>query len=280
MRHQVDADGLDALLKPRDDVVLEQERVEADRDLRGHDLDVVRSGSVSFDIAHGPFVEYRRTLDISDIGDDGTRLVVETYDYALDIPYFGLLFHVPIRRALRTHRHRKSQPWWSPPARLDARSAAILGTLAAAAVLTGYLGTLFGQTLTFAAKEFEISRTTQGFASAAVRFAPLFAIGLVVLADIRGRRRIAVVSAFGGAMATMLGALAPNLVTFVVVQTAARTFSAALGTVILVYIVEEMPRGTRAFALSLIGMASALGAGMVLWFLPRSEEHTSELQSH
>jgi len=276
LRHKVDAAGLVDLLRPRDDVVLEQLLVVTDS--KTGDITTANVGpgpagtsSTSFDLAHGPFVDYRRTLDIGDLDGDGTRQVVETYDYRLDVPYFGVLFNFPIRRALRTRRHAPTQPWWSPPARLDARSAAILGTLAAAAVLTGYLGTLFGQTLTFAAKEFGISRTTQGFASAAVRFAPLFAIALVAVADLRGRRRIAVVSAFGGATTTALGAVAPTLVTFVVVQTAARTFSAALGTVILVYIVEEMPKGTRAFALSLIGMASALGAGMVLWFLPLAD---------
>ena len=252
LRHSVDRKGLDELLRSRDDLVLESEAVEAD-------------GLVTFELVHGPFAAYRRIVDVQ------AAEVVETYDYRVDIPYFGRLVHCPIRRALRTYRHNPKQPWWAPPSRLDHRAAGILGTLAAAAVLTGFLGTLFGQTLTFAADEFGITRTTQGVASAVVRLAPLFAIALVTLADTRGRRRIAVLATFGGATATVIGAFAPNLTAFVIAQTAARTFSAALGTVILVYIVEEMPKGTRAFSLSLIGMASALGAGMVLWFLPLAD---------
>ncbi len=265
LHHVVDAAGLEPLLARRDDVVEETESV---RD----------GGTIVFGSAHGPFSDYSRTVEVGEVATTSSAAgpvqqwqVTETYDYHLDIPYFGVVFRLPVRRAFRTHRHATRQPWWSPPDRMDRRAAGVLGTLAAAAVLTGFLGTLFGQTLTFAADEFDISRTSQGFASAAVRFAPLFAIALVAIADRRGRRRIAVLATFGGSTAAAAGALAPDLITFVIAQTASRTFSAALGTVILVYIIEEMPKGARAYSLSLAGMASALGAGMVLWFLPLAD---------
>ncbi len=257
LEHRVDLAGLDELLRPRDDVLSETAGVETS---------TIAGATWTFELLHGPFANYSRTLEVS--LDDGEFDVLETFNYRLDIPYFGALFRLPVRRALRTHRHMGTQPWWSPPDRMDQRSAGVLGTLAAAAVLTGFLGTLFGQTLTFAADEFEISRTTQGVASAVVRLAPILAIALVVVADNKGRRRIAVMATFGGAIGSVGAGIAPELFSFVAAQTVSRTFSAALGTVILVYIVEEMPTGARAYALSLVGMASALGAGMVLWFLP------------
>ena len=51
-----------------------------------------------------------------------------------------------------------------PPDRFDARSSSVLGTLCAAAVLFGYLNTLFNQTIAFAADEFRAGNAAQGVA--------------------------------------------------------------------------------------------------------------------
>ncbi|NOX30883.1 MAG: MFS transporter [Actinobacteria bacterium] len=239
--------SVEELLLPRDDVVAE-----------------VESSPGTFDLAHGPFLQYERTVTV----DESSGTVTERINYQLAIPWFGWAYALPVRHALRNHRTSDKQPWWAPSQRLDARAASIIGTLAAAAVLTGFLGNTFSQMLTFAADEFDLGRSGQGVASAIVRIGPLLAIGLVIMADRRGRRLIAIIATAGGAVASILGAFAPNLELFVAAQLVTRTFSAALGTVILVYAVEEMPSGSRAYALSVLGMASALGAGIVLWVLP------------
>lgn len=241
-----DHDSTAELWSPRDDVVGEVE------------LDHGRFG-----LAEGPFTTYERRLSTDENG-----RTVEQIDYQLAIPWFAWAYALPVRRALRHHRTGPGQPWWAPSQRLDARAASIIGTLAAAAVLTGFLGNTFAQLLTFASDEFGLDRTDEGLLSAVVRIGPLLAIGLVVIADRRGRRLIAIVATGCGCIASLVGALAPSAATFVAAQLVTRTFSAALGTVILVYAVEEMPSGARAYALSVLGMASALGAGMVLWVLP------------
>ena len=121
--------------EPRTDVL--QEQPEAD-------------GSFSQKV--GPFYRYRRELVT---GDDGA--VTETTTYRLRIPWFGWLFALPIRRALR---HRRSagttRPWWAPPDLLDERQIRTLALLAVAASSAAFANTLFTQTANFAADSFDI----------------------------------------------------------------------------------------------------------------------------
>ncbi len=247
--------GLAEILRPRDDIV--KEKV---------------TGPHEFGIDEGPFTTYTRRVEVGEIGNEGLIPVTETIEYHLAIPYFGIFFAIPVRRAMRRFRRFDgAQPWWAPPQRLDVRAAAVMGTISAAAVLAGYLGTLISQTLTFVADEFDVSRSGQGVAGALVRVGVVASLAVVAVADRRGRRKVAVAAAVGGIAASVAGAAAPSLGFLVGSQMTVRMFAAALGTVILVYAVEEMPAGARAYALSLLGMSSALGAGMVLWVLPAAD---------
>ena len=54
-------------------------------------------------------------------------------------------------------------------------------------------------------------------------------------------------------------------------QTIARAFSTTLGLLILIVAAEEMPAGSRAYAVSILAMTSALGSGVVLWALPLAD---------
>ena len=164
-----------ALRTPRDDILLEQ----ADDD-------------GAFSCAQGPFRTYRRTL--RDLG----HSVEEVTEQRLAIPWFAWLFVLPVRAALKrppADRQGGLRAWWAPPDRLDARAATVLGLLGAASIIFGYVNTLFTQTITFAADEFGSSDTAQGAAGAIVRCGIIFAIGLVFLADRKGRRRMLVTSA-------------------------------------------------------------------------------------
>lgn len=242
------SEAFEAVLRPRDDIVGETQVADD-----------------TFELRHGPFSSYERRLEHRD------GKVIERIDYRLAIPWFAWAFALLVRRALRHHRSGPSQPWWAPGQRLDARASTVMGNLAAAALLGGFLANTLSEVLTFAADEFDLSRTDQGVASAVVRIGPILAIGLVTIADRRGRRRIAILATVGGCLASLLAAAAPSAELFVACQVVMRTFGAALATTVLVYAVEEMPAGARAYALSVLGMASALGAGMVLWVLPLAD---------
>src|SRR5699024_6410641 len=127
------------------------------------------------------------------------------------------LFRPVVRRLIRTYRPTAEpdpgarSPWWSPPTRFDARSATILSWLCGLCLLSGYLGTLITQTITFSAEEFGVGSAAQGNTLAAVRLGVLISAGLMVLADRRGRRRLLVTTMLVGTVTAALGALSPSL---------------------------------------------------------------------
>ncbi len=252
---RVDAAGLQTLLSPRDDVL--EERADADG---------------SFACAEGPFGHYRRTV-ATDANEDGTFAFVETTEFRLALPIWGALFVLPIKGAIR-NRHPDSNYWWAPPARLDQRASLVLALLCTVSLVAGYLGTLITQTITFAASEFHTSKATQGTTLAAVRLGVLLSLVLAAVADRRGRRRMLIGCAVGGCLTAALGAIAPNLFTLAATQTFSRAFSTALALLIAVVAAEEMPAGARAYAVSVMAMTAALGAGICLMVLPLADYGT------
>ncbi len=102
----------------------------------------------------GPFAGYERTLTR-----DGDQ-VTEVLRYRLAGGYGRFPFSWLHRRTLR-RAGRPGPPWWAPPEVIDARPAPTIGSLCAIAVVAGYLGTLLTQTITFAADEFDASKTAQ-----------------------------------------------------------------------------------------------------------------------
>jgi MFS family permease len=240
-----------ALLTPRDDLLREDDR-----------------GEGRFACAEGPFRTYRRTL--VDHGDH----VDETTTFHLAIPWFAWLFLLPVRATLKRApgtRHSGLRAWWAPPDRLDQRSATVIGLLAAASIVYGYVNTLFTQTITFAADEFGSSDTAQGVSGAVVRGGIIFAIGLVFLADRKGRRRMLVLSAVAAPLLCGLGALAPSLFWLTVTQTLGRPIGIALLLLVGIVAAEEMPRNSRAYAISVVAMAGGLGAGFCVIALPLAD---------
>ena len=252
--HDVDATGRDRLLTPRDDVVAERE-----------------VGEGRFALAEGPLREYDRSVTVEP-GADGRFAVREEIHYRLGIPYWGWLFALPARSALRNWRRpRRFQPWWLPAERLDTRSAAVLGTLAGTALIAGYLSTVVGQTMAFAADEFGATDTDQANALGAVRIGVLVALGIIAVADRRGRRVVMLVAVVAGVFTTATGALAPSLPWLTASQLVSRSFTTTLGVLLAVMVVEEMPKGSRAYGISVVGMSGAVGAGVCVMALPLAD---------
>ena len=280
------------LLQPRDDIVLETPADDAD-------------SKHEFGLSEGPFHSYTRTVIVAplesvphpnpaDRGCGGAAAddagsgpeanptndvppqesssavrVTETVEWRLAVPWFGPFVNLFVRRAMRTGRSGDgTQPVWAPPQRLSVRSATVMAMLAAAAMLSGYLANAPSELHTYAADEFGADQAAQGVLGAVVRIGTLLAIGVSVLADRYGRRRIVAGAIVAGIGCAALAALAPNMAALGAVLLAGRTANAALGATVVVMALEEIPAGCRAWCLSVLAMSAALGAGAVVWLQP------------
>jgi len=260
----VDDRELAAMRTPLDDLMLE----EAD-------------GPDRWRCAEGPFSHYERSLSVEPT-EPGHHRVTETVEWELAIPIWGRMFR-PLVGGYISSRARRTDddgeilppriPWWSPPERLDARASSMISRLCALSMITGYLGTLLTQTITFASDQFGASRSTQGLTLASARAGVLLSLVIMTVADRRGRHRLLVVCTIGGVVAASLGSVAPSLAVLAGTQFFTRSFSTALALLIAVVAAEEMPKGGRAYAASVIAMTTALGAGGAVILLPLADVH-------
>jgi MFS family permease len=251
----VDDAGLAALREPRDDLLLESP-----------------TGEDRWTVAEGPFTAYERTLAVEREG-PGRHRVTERIDYRLAVPIWRPVMAVPVRRLLLREPGRR-RSFWTPPTRMDRRAATVLSLLAAIAVVHGSAGTMLTQTIAFAADEFRPGQDNafvQSLVLSSVRVEALLALALTMLADRRGRRILLLVSGTITIAATAAGALAPSLLALGATQVVARGANTALRLVVVVLAAEELPKGSRAYGLSLLSMAAGLGAGITVWFLPLAD---------
>jgi MFS family permease len=251
--HLVGPDEVDRYLQPRTDLVVERP-----------------AGPQAFTLDAGPFHRFDREVALQPEGDQVA--VTETIRYRLAVPVWGFLFELPLRRALRQPRPPvdtgpRRNPWWAPPDHLDARATVGLSLLCLFSVLAGYLGTLLTQTNTYFKQDFGVTDGAVGVMLAATRVGALLALAIVSLADRRGRRWVLLMTAIAGCSLTATGALCPSLAWLGISQTLARSFSISLTLVISIIAVEEMPAGSRAFAVSVLTATAALGAGMAVMLL-------------
>lgn len=247
--------GLARAEVPRDDLVKER-----------------RAPDGTFEQEAGPFRHYRRTLVARGTTGDHKEITEETIEYRLHLPWFGWVYRPLVRKALR-HRPGPShepggQPWWAPRDRLNERQVMVLGLLAAASMLSAFTNTLFTQTVHKSTADFGIGERGQGVAGAIVRAGILLALPLAFRADRVGRRRIINGLAVAAPVFCALGALAPSFPILVATQTIGRPLGLALDLLIAVVAAEEMPRNSRAYAISVLALASGLGAGVCVWMLP------------
>jgi MFS family permease len=250
------------LERPRDDLVLEQ-----------------RAADGSFEQADGPFLAYRRAVERVE-PTPGRPAWRETTSYRWSLPWFAWVFALPLRWALarrgttptRPHAvHAAATPWWAPPDRLDPRALSVLGLLAAASMSSAFVNTLFTQTVNFAADDFGVNDGGVGIAGSVVRAGIILVLPVAALADRAGRRRWVIAMAIAAPVVTAAGALAPTFPFLVATQAIGRPLGLALDFLIAVVAAEEMPRNSRAYAVSVLAMASGLGAGVAVIALPLAD---------
>ena len=230
-----------------------------------------RSEDGTFHQLAGPFTIYERIVT-----SDGEHLTERT-TYRLNIPWFGWLFAFPVRLLIGrrgfdpVHRRPHRTPWWAPPDQISQRHALVLGLLAAASMSSAFTNTLFTQTAQFAAEDFGVGDVGYGVAQSIVRAGIVIALPFAILADRIGRKRVIRVVAWAAPIITSLGALAPNFPALVATQAIGRPLGLALDFLIAVVVTEEMPRNSRAYAVSVMAMASGLGAGIAVMALPLAD---------
>jgi len=241
------------------------------------------AGPDRFVLGEGPFSSYERTLSVRPLTDDSHEVTEET-TWKINIPAFSFLVWLPFHRHVRLG-HRDHQPWWAPAGRLDARAARVIGFLGVLAIINGYVGTVIGQTLTFAADDFcgefrELAdgartcidpahdRSARANIFSIVRVAILFALGLTVLADRKGRRFAMSIASIVSVVATLAGAFAPAIHWVTATQILARGSATGMWLLLLVFAAEEFPPKSRAYGVSVLVLLAGLGSGMVVWVLP------------
>ena len=235
-------------LDPRDDLLLEE-----------------RTGDGRFGQAEGPFARYERRVVT------GSDRVEQTIDCRLVLPWFGWAFAPFVRRSLRRPPAQGKRPWWAPPDRLDQRETLVMGLLAGSSLIAGFVNTLFTQTVHRATDEFGADSAAQGVAATFVRLGIVLALPLWYLADRVGRRRMMVFAAWAAPLIAALGAAAPSFAVLTATQTVARPIAIGLDLLIAVVATEEVPRNSRAYALSVLAMSAGLGAGLCVMALPLAD---------
>ncbi|MEO6651940.1 MAG: MFS transporter [Ilumatobacteraceae bacterium] len=224
----------------------------------------------TFEQASGPFESYERTVTSRHDG------LVEQTNFRLRIPWFGWLFVLPVwahlgRRGRFVSGSGAKPPWWAPPDRIDQRQALVLGLLAAASMSSAFTNTLFTQTAQFAAKDFGIGNLGFSVAGAVVRAGIVVALPFTIFADRVGRAKVMRITAWAAPIVTATGALSPTFPILVVTQAIGRPLGLALDILIAVVVAEEMPRNSRAYAVSVMAMAAGLGAGVAVMALPLAD---------
>lgn len=261
-RAQVPADRVGRLLEPRDDLLRE-----------------AADGTGAFDLADGPFVHWHRRVEVDDTHGDHP-LVTETTTFRIAAPFWHWLFIPPLRRRIRRRFQRLATaeeaprdrlPAWLPPDRLDARAATVLATICSLSVVTGYLGTIISQTITYSADQFAASTGDQGSVLAAVRVGVLGSLAVVAIADRHGRRKLLLASVAAACLTAALGAVSTSMWTLAAAQTVSRAFSTAAAILLAIVAAEEMPRSSRAYAVGVMTLSAGLGAGVCVWFLPLAD---------
>lgn len=246
---------LEELLTPRSGLVVEERRDDG-----------------SFSATNGPVDGYRRTVVVDEGGSDVADVTVtQTVTYRFAFPFLGWMLALPYRKVLGRLGAPTRHPWWAPPEPIDQRAAAVLGALSALAAVAAYPGVLIGQTIEFAREELGFSSSSQSFALAAVRGDFVVALAVVAIADRKGRRAVTLAAIALGCALNATSALAPNLEVLVATQLVGRGFLTGAALLIGIIAAEEMPAGCRAYAVSVLTVVGAVGAGTALFALPLAD---------
>ena len=92
-------------------------------------------------------------------------------------------------------------------------------------------------------------------------------LGLGLLSDRLGRRRVLIISVAGFSLVNVASATAPNLAVLAGLRVLAVALETGAGATATALVIEELPASARAFGISILTIAAGAGAGVatVLW---------------
>ena len=203
----------------------------------------------------------------------------------ISVPFFGRLFALVFRfelaRGLRWSSEALSaavrgDPAPAPlrkhplstPGHFDQSQTNLIAAVSFAGVVTAFGAALFGQLSDPVAKTFDISDQGLGAALAVTRSGAVVALFAATFADRVGRRRVLLAAIIGVCIASGVSAVAPTFEIFTAAQTFGRACVNAAVVVGGIAVVEEAPEGARAFAVSMLALASGAGYAFSVVLLP------------
>jgi len=158
-----------------------------------------------------------------------------------------------------------------PVTPLSAYQRKLVVFLSVATFFEGYDFMALSQILPRLRQDFSLSTTGGGALVAAINVGTMLAALLVRRADAWGRRRVLSVTIVGYTVCSLLTALAPEAVSFTLIQLLARVFLIGEWAIAMVYAAEEFPADRRATMIGVIQACSSLGgivcAGVVPFLL-------------
>jgi predicted MFS family arabinose efflux permease len=199
--------------------------------------------------------------------------------YRLPVPYFGFLWAPWVARRARAVERAadagvplpSDTPWWAPPEPITARASESLAALCLITLLWSYGGgtlSLLSLTLPYAADVYSVENRELATGLAVVRAGVLLALVLGPLADRFGRRRLVIGAAAAHCVLAGALGLAPSFDLYITGHLVLRCIDTALGIAIAVLVAEIVSPGSRAVALSLVGLAAGGGIVLAVMSLP------------
>lgn len=100
-----------------------------------------------------------------------------------------------------------------------------------------------------------------------IQLGAIAGLGLGLLSDRLGRRRVLILSVAGFSLANVASAASPNLAVLAALRVVAVSLETGAGATATALVIEELPAPARAFGISVLTIASGTGAGIttVLW---------------
>ncbi|MGB0618367.1 MAG: MFS transporter [Myxococcota bacterium] len=163
---------------------------------------------------------------------------------------------------------RVSRPWWLPhflgrvPIGLEERHVALVGVVALAALFENYDQSMLTAAFKQIREGFGLSQAEAATWFGWIRLGALPAILVLPLADRLGRRIVILVGIVGMSLGTLASGFAPNIESFVAMQTITRTFIVAATATAVVIIAEELPATNRGWGIGILGAVGAFGYGL------------------